>query len=309
MTELAWGGCTHVGHVRAVNEDSYVVSPPVFLVADGMGGHQFGDIASATVAEEFTQLALAADLDAEAVAETIEHANATIRGIDADAPAGREMGTTAAGIALVGPDPEPSWVLFNVGDSRVYRYAEGSLEQLSVDHSLVQELVDAGDLTEAEARTHPDRHVITRAVGLDEHVVADFVVRTPLPGERFLLCSDGLHDELTEREIASVLALNPEPQRAAEALIDAVLAGTARDNVTAVVVDVVSVAPTAEGDPASERTDPGLLAAVPATTDAVEPPAADFVGLASDEADLHVAEPVAPGDPVDPETMIEVPRW
>lgn len=127
--------------------------------------------------------------------------------------------------------------MVNVGDSRAYRLVEGELEQISVDHSLVQEMVAAGSITASEARTHRDRNIVTRAVGIEEGVVADFTYLDIIPGERFLLSSDGVHGELTDEQIRVLLTRSLDPQSAVDGLVEAVLRGNARDNLTVVVVD------------------------------------------------------------------------
>ncbi len=157
------------------------------------------------------------------------------------------MGTTVTGLAEVSVDGEPHWAVFNVGDSRVYRYAGGRLRRVTVDHSEVEELVAHGLIDAEEARIHPARHIITRSVGMQPTPSVDVWVLPQTPGERFLLCSDGLTSELTDARIASVLAEYADPDEAAAALVQAVLAEQARDNVTVVVIDV-RVTRTAAGD-------------------------------------------------------------
>jgi protein phosphatase len=147
------------------------------------------------------------------------------------------MGTTVSGIAVVTEDGAPRWAVFNVGDSRVYRFADGELVQVTVDHSEVQELVDAGLLDPDEAARHPLRNLLTRALGSRELSEVDVWVLEPQPGERFLACTDGLTGELDDDAIAGILAAEDDPQAAAEALVAAAVSAGGRDNVTAVVVD------------------------------------------------------------------------
>jgi|1186.fasta_scaffold283445_2 serine/threonine protein phosphatase PrpC len=204
-----------------------------------MGGHRRGDVASSIIVEAFSSIGSQNPGDADVVQRVLQTAHDDIRARAGASQREREMGSTAVGAVLVGAPGAEHWVVFNVGDSRAYRFSEQRLEQISTDHSLVQELVSAGRLHEDAARDHPDRHVITRAVGIDDRLTPDFMVRQVVPGERFLLCSDGLHDELSDQQIATVLELYGDAPSAAQALVDTVLAGPANDNVTVVVIDVL----------------------------------------------------------------------
>lgn len=247
--ELHHGAASDVGHVRSVNEDSYLVAPPVFVVADGMGGHDRGDVASRLVVEEFAELA-ADGYDPAAGPEVIAAVLARIQRRIADYDAEEQArgaadfaaGTTAVVALLVEHDHEPKWLLANLGDSRIYRYTDDGLEQVSVDHSLVQELIDAGALAPDEAADHPERHVITRALGGRTDAEADYFI-LPLSGaERLLLCSDGVSGLLAADVIARVLGETPDPRDAADRLVAAALEAGGTDNATAVVVDVVGLA-------------------------------------------------------------------
>lgn len=243
---LAWGTATDRGHNRAVNEDALLAQPPVFLVADGMGGHRAGDVASAIVVDEFSGPPDAQAVTSEWIVDAFDRADGRIR-------SGRGGGTTVAGIALVRQRARSYWLVFNIGDSRVYRYADGLLSQVSVDHSVVQEMLDEGRITAAELRGHPDRHVITRAVGLSDQVRPDYWLLPVHPGERMMICSDGLTTEIDEQEITAVVDRNPDAQSAANALVQLALEHGGRDNVTAVVVDVL-------GHPDSAADNPGSAA-------------------------------------------------
>ena len=242
---LSAGAATDVGLVREVNEDSYLSEPPVFVVADGMGGHDGGDIASQIVVEEFGRLAeagydpLRGD---EVVTATLlqcqrrlDEYGDTHRGGDG----GRWRGGTTAVVALLVEDVAPSWLLANLGDSRIYAMIGGVLERVSVDHSLVQELVDAGQITEAEAAVHPDRHIVTRALGGPDEAEPDFFVLPLAEAGRILLCSDGVTGMIDDDEIARLLADSDDPRDAAERIVAASLSAGGIDNATAVVVDVV----------------------------------------------------------------------
>ena len=243
---VTWGMATDAGGNRSTNEDAALARPPVFVVADGMGGHARGEMASQTVVAELRALAEAdagpigrADVEA-AVGRAADRIRRTMAegatGSPFD-PARDTAGTTVAGVVRTESDDGAGWLVLNVGDSRVYRYADDRLEQVSVDHSLVQEMVDAGELDPAEARTHPRRNVITRAIGAVPDSEIDFWTLRVTPGERFLLCTDGLVGELEDAEIAEVLGAVPDPQEAADALLRRALDGGANDNVTLVVVD------------------------------------------------------------------------
>lgn len=227
---LVAGHRSDVGRVRAVNEDAHLIGPPVFLVADGMGGHAQGDVASRLVSETFATLDTRPFVDRDDVLDAVQRAHAAVTGAV-------EGGSTVAGAALIRESGRYYWLLFNVGDSRIYLGQPGALEQVSVDHSVVQEMIDAGSLTVAEAGRHPLRHVITRAIGSSDDWRADVWMVPIEVGQRLLLCSDGLTVELDPVTVG----LSPDPQQAADALVDAALAHGGRDNVTVVVVDVLQV--------------------------------------------------------------------
>lgn len=244
--EIRHGAATDVGLVRQVNEDALLAAPPVFMVADGMGGHDGGDVASAIVVEEFARLA-EAGYDprnaVEAVRTALGASQDRIREYSEQqghrgAARRRHAGTTAV-VAVLADDDGPMWLLANLGDSRIYRFAGGVLEQVSVDHSLVQELVDSGRLDPAEAATHPKRNVITRALGDPGGSEADFFVLPLAAADRLLLCSDGVTGMLADEEVAAVLAEAADPQDAADRLVAAAVAAGGEDNATAVVIDVV----------------------------------------------------------------------
>lgn len=231
----SWGSATDRGRVREVNEDALLAYPPVFLVADGMGGHDAGDLASRIAVEEFAQLAGQSSATSDDVHACFARTSARIR---AEFTRGRQGGTTVAGIAVTEHDGGWYWLVFNVGDSRVYRWSEAMLTQVSVDHSVVQELLDAGDLTPAAARRHPERHVLTRALGTGELPEPDYWLLPAGVDDRLLICTDGLTRELADDEIADVLGGVDDPQEAAARLVQRALDRGGRDNVSAVVVDV-----------------------------------------------------------------------
>lgn len=257
----SWGSATDTGRVRSLNEDALLAYPPVFLVADGMGGHAAGDVASRVVVEEFRQLAGRPAVVADDVHACIRSAARRLR-----AELGQvSAGTTVAGVAVAEHDDGAYWLVFNVGDSRVYRLAGGALEQISVDHSVVQELLDAGAIDAAQAGDHPERHVVTRAVGTGRDPEPDYWLLPAGPTDRLLVCSDGLTTELSDDEIGRLLRAEDDPQAAAGALVDAALRAGGNDNVTVVVVDV------AVSRTVAEAAEAGNPAPAPATTPA-EPP-------------------------------------
>jgi protein phosphatase len=231
------GAATDVGRVRRHNEDSMVAEGTVFAVADGLGGHAAGEVASGLTVDALRDLAQRAHITRREVVATVAEANDRILDSVRVHPEQRGMGTTVSGIAVVTEDGAPRWAVFNVGDSRVYRFADGELVQVTVDHSEVQELVDAGLLDPDEAARHPLRNLLTRALGSRELSEVDVWVLEPQPGERFLACTDGLTGELDDDAIAGILAAEDDPQAAAEALVAAAVSAGGRDNVTAVVVD------------------------------------------------------------------------
>lgn len=234
-----WGSATDRGRVRALNEDSLLAHPPVFLVADGMGGHEAGDVASRLAVEEFARLAGLSVVDPADLHACFKRAAQRIRA----AFERREGGTTVAGVAFGETDGVAHWLVFNIGDSRVYRWADGELAQLTVDHSVVQELVDSGSLSRDAAENHPERHVLTRALGTGADPEPDYWMLPARPGDRLLVCSDGVTGQLAPAELADVLARTPGAGAAAAELVRRAVDAGGRDNATAVVVDAE---PTAE---------------------------------------------------------------
>lgn len=252
MPHVVVGARTDVGHHRSLNEDALLVGERVWVVADGMGGHAAGDVASSLAVQSLRALDGGDDLAPADVPVAVERTNDALVDYGSEHPEARGMGTTVTGLAEVSIAAVPHWVVFNVGDSRTYRYVGGELRRLTVDHSEVEELVAGGLIDADEARVHPVRHIITRSVGMRPTPTVDVWLLPETAGERFLLCSDGLTGELTDPEIAAVLAEHGDPRAAASALVDAVLATDARDNVTVIVVDVVG----AENDAGDESTVP-----------------------------------------------------
>jgi len=242
------GAATNVGRVREVNEDSHLADPPVFVVADGMGGHDGGDIASDIVVQEFARLAdrsFDPDTGSAAMTAALDAAQARISAFTAGQRArgalDYQSGTTCVAALLVEGSAQPQWLLLNLGDSRIYRFFDGTLTQMSHDHSLVQELLDAGRLTPEEAAHHPDRHVITRALGGLAPAEPDFFHVVLPPEARLLLCSDGVSGMIDDSDIAEILADSTDARDTAERLVAAAVDAGGRDNATAVVVDVVGL--------------------------------------------------------------------
>lgn len=237
---LAWGAATDAGRVRTGNEDAFVAEPMIFGVADGMGGHQAGEVASAIAAATLRdRLSGGANTVDVAVAAVVEANAAIFQGAHNNVEQ-RGMGTTLTALAvLTTPDAAARFALLNVGDSRTYVVRQGRLRRVSIDHSYVQELVSTGHITELEARNHPRRNIVTRALGIEPTVRVDTWVLPLVKGDRYLLCSDGLVDEVEDGDIAELLAANADPQAAAEALVARANDNGGRDNTTVLVVDVL----------------------------------------------------------------------
>jgi protein phosphatase len=235
---LRWAAVSDVGLVREANEDAAYVGAGLLLLADGMGGHDCGEIASAAALNSLAEVDID-DLESTraSVVERLQAAQSDIEGIDTDS--GRRAGTTVTGAILLVEDGEPQWLVLNIGDSRTYRLLGGVLEQVTQDHSQVQELVDAGFITAEQARVDPRRNVITRALGAGMEPDADFFAVPVTPGERLLVCSDGLTGEVEDEQIGELLSANDDPADAAAALVAAALAGGGRDNITIIVADVL----------------------------------------------------------------------
>ncbi|HYI33291.1 MAG TPA: protein phosphatase 2C domain-containing protein [Glaciibacter sp.] len=236
---LAWSAQTHTGHRREANEDSVLARPPVFAVADGMGGHSAGDVASHAVITRLAEHTGEPLLDAESIDRALGLAVQDMANGAGVTDLG--TGTTVTGAALAVVSGTPQWIIFNIGDSRVYQLVSGVLEQITVDHSVVQELVDSGRITREEADVHPHGNVITRAVGFHEAPVPDYRIVPVQAGMRILVCSDGLTKELTHYGIRHFLMSNHSAEDATTALLSAALDNGGRDNVTVIVLDVLAV--------------------------------------------------------------------
>ncbi len=305
MTALRSGSATHVGQVRSNNQDSFVVviDADLYGVADGMGGHNGGEVASAMAVESLQEHAGEPSL--ENLKQAARIGNRAIFEKAGNDPDLHGMGTTLCAVRVVpGPEgDEIAWI--NVGDSRVYLFRDDELIQLSRDHSLVEDLLRDGQLTPDEAAVHPKRNIITRALGIDVDVDVDGSTVIPFNGDRFLLCSDGLFGEVTSDQISSVLRRLSDPDEAADELVRLANESGGRDNITAVIVEVVdddgrsaaaSAALAAEASRLAAREAEGAVEVdgeEPATTEAGSPPADPYVPVF---ADRRSSLPDAPED-------------
>ena len=235
----SWGAASDTGLKRALNEDRYLAQTPVFVVADGMGGHEAGERASAEAVEALAALVGLPAVTGLQVRQCLSDAQSRVTAIDT--VPGRGAGTTVTGVIISEHDGVPYWLVVNLGDSRTYRLADGQLEQVSVDHSEVQEMVEDGELTAEEAAHHPRRHVVTKALGVGTDHEADFWMIPIAAHDRILVCSDGLTGELCDEKITQILLTEASPQAAADLLVEAALAAGGRDNVTVIVVDASDV--------------------------------------------------------------------
>lgn len=232
-----WAGDTAVGKIRLINEDCYAGRDGLFVVADGMGGHQAGDVASQIVVGRFMATIGQTPVSFCDLEQVVTTANADVR--DEAISSGRYgMGATVVALVWVVHRGSPYLAVVSVGDSRCYLTDDDGFRCVTHDHSLVQDLVDRGVISSKEARTHPDRNVVTRAMGVDEDVVADYVLLPARGRQRLLLCSDGVSTQLGDDEIMRAMASADTPFTAVREMIDAVMRGKAPDNATAVVVDV-----------------------------------------------------------------------
>jgi PPM family protein phosphatase len=237
LPALAVGMASHVGG-RPHNEDTAWAGRSVFVVADGMGGHAAGEVASGLAAQALAELDERRVLHPRDVIAQVEEANRRILQSAARHPEQTGMGTTVAGLAVVHAGGSPHWAVFNIGDSRVYRLLDGELRQVTVDHSEVWELVQRGELTPEQAQHHPGRNIVTRILGRDPMGQVDTWVFPPYAGERFLICSDGLSNELSREQMEQVLTTVADPRQAVEELVRLAVEAGARDNVTAIVVEL-----------------------------------------------------------------------
>jgi len=236
---LSWGGASDVGRVRQGNEDALLAEHGVFVVADGMGGHNAGEVASELAVTTMRSAMRDSVTSTEQLRELVQQANTSIYTASLDDSTQRGMGTTLTALVMI-PGITDRVLVANVGDSRTYVLRDGQLSRITTDHSYVQELVNEGVITTDDARKHPQRNIVTRALGIDRYVAVDVFSHNMQPGDRFLLCSDGLVDEVTDAYITQILLDNPQASDAATELVVAANAAGGRDNTTVIVVDVIT---------------------------------------------------------------------
>lgn len=262
---ISVGAQSDVGRVREGNEDSYLVHEPLFVVADGMGGHLAGDVASSTAVDVILSKSdTASASDPQTLADLIRSANAAIWEKATNDPTLRGMGTTCTLVLL----NENRAHIAHVGDSRAYLLRDGNLQQLTEDHTLVARMVKEGRLQPEEAEHHPQRSIITRALGVDADVEVDLDSLELRPGDRLLLCSDGLSGMIDHGSIESALQDQRDPQAAAEELVRRANAAGGEDNITVVIVDVTDGA--GSGSATRTATARGVPAAATAESPAVQ---------------------------------------
>lgn len=233
---VRFGAVTHQGLVRSSNEDSYLTVPPVFMVADGMGGHSQGEAASRAVADAFLELSAQEWLSSNDLVDAVDRAATVVMGLPST---GRAPGSTLSGVGMSLQGGMPCWLVFNIGDSRTHLLRDGELTQISVDHSAAARAAAAGAAPVA-------RNVITRALGAGlSKPIADQWLIPAADGDRILVCSDGLSNDVSAELIAATLLTVADPREAADSLVQAALNAGGHDNVTAVVVDCDRVVSTA----------------------------------------------------------------
>lgn len=238
MIRFAHGAATDVGRVRSGNEDNFLVAESLFAVADGMGGHRGGEVASADALETLRTSIL--EPSPESLRAAVEAANRSVFEHSLTDPGLAGMGTTLCAVALVRDDEGAASIgIVNVGDSRVYLLRDGEFRQITLDHSLVETMVRGGQLSPDEAAVHPGRNVLTRALGIEPEIDVDLFSESVMEGDRYLLCSDGLYNELHDDQISAVLRRLAAPWEAASELVRRATEAGGRDNVTVVVVDVL----------------------------------------------------------------------
>lgn len=248
------GARTDTGRRRTANEDAHLAEFPVFIVADGMGGHEAGDRASAAVVAAFASFVGRDDVRPEEIAQAVDAAHTAVAEVAGETTRG--AGSTLTGVIAVEQAGQRRWLVVNVGDSRVYRLLTERFEQLTTDHSVAQELVDQGALTREQMATYEGRNVITRAIGA-ERSRADFWLLPIVTGERLLVCSDGLSGEVSDESLHAGLTMGGSPSQTAHTLVEQALNAGGRDNITTIVVDVVG----GGVSPRSEEITGGLMTA------------------------------------------------
>jgi protein phosphatase len=260
VIELRAGGTSDVGLVRTINQDELLVAANLFAVADGMGGAAAGEVASETAISHLQEAFAEAKPTADNLRGAAQAANRAVWDQAEANPEMRGMGTTLVAMALVEGGRVAA---INVGDSRLYLFHNDALQQVTSDHNLVAELVAEGRLSKEEAEYHPRRNIMTRALGVDPEVPVDLFMLDAEPGDRFLLCSDGLPRELPDDQIASLLRRLADPGEAARELVNEAKRRGGNDNITVVVVDAV--------DPSLEKKAPAVSSTTPEPSAPAEP--------------------------------------
>jgi protein phosphatase len=232
---LDWGFATRAGTSGRPNQDAHGAAPPVFVVADGMGGHSAGELASRAAIEAMSELAGPGPVTVDMLKDCLADARARIARIPTSP--GKPPGTTLSGVIVTELDGAPSWWVVNIGDSRTYLLDTDGVQQLTVDHSMVRELIRAGVITQSSASSHPMRHLITRALLAEVHHPADIWLRPIRAGDRLLVCTDGLTKAVDDTAIAEVLRASADPRTAAAELVRVAVDADHHDDVTALIVD------------------------------------------------------------------------
>ncbi len=248
-TTVSCGASTHVGKVRKNNQDSFGFNDYLFVVADGMGGHLGGEVASDLAVKTVINVFESSGKlkrkkikrNQSGLLDAVEQANHQVIQTATEDSSLKGMGTTLCAVMLgVQENESPAFVIANIGDSRVYQFSNENLKQTTEDHSLVADLVRAGELTTQEAARHPQRNVLTRALGIDAASKTDIYELAINDGDKYLLCSDGLFNELSEVRITEILTEVSDPQIASEMLVNEAVEAGGHDNVTAMVLTVQS---------------------------------------------------------------------
>jgi len=239
--QIKFGAKSDTGTLRVQNEDSFLAKDKMFVVADGMGGHNAGEVASAMAIKMLDDARINGITDAAHLATMIEQINTTIFQASANQTDQSGMGTTLTVLAVTTNEKnEAALAIANIGDSRTYVLRGGEFKQVSVDHSYVQELLSEGLITKEEARTHVRRNIVTRALGIEPKVAVDTWTMPIVDRDRYLLCSDGLVDEVADDLIEKCLRQKVDPQQVADELVALANQNGGRDNITVIVVDVLA---------------------------------------------------------------------
>lgn len=253
--ELTWAAETHTGNRREANQDALLAAFPLFIVADGMGGHIGGEIASQSAVDRLRAVAESGSVSAVTIEAALDRAVEDIASHPETTDEG--TGTTVTGVFVEMRDGEVNWVTLNIGDSRVYLLRDGRIAQITTDHSVVQELIAAGRLSPEEAENHPYGNVITRAVGPSSSVTPDYVRLDVLNHDRFVICSDGLTKELTDYGIQHFLQQFDDPAAAVSAMLEAALENGGRDNISLIVLNAARTDAAAVDDSGTEEPSSG----------------------------------------------------